>query len=60
MYQNCNIGQTQFLLNYDFTAPKNHTTRLISIFVGSIPQEELIRRKYCDNWSAHVSPGNYA
>ena len=42
MYQNYNIGQTQFILNYDFTVPENHITRLINIFVDSIPQEELL------------------
>lgn len=44
MYQNYNIGQTQFILNYDFTVPKNHITRLINIFVDSIPQEELLEK----------------
>ena len=44
MYQNYNIGQTQFILNYDFTVPKNHITRLTNIFVDSIPQEELLEK----------------
>ena len=29
MYQNYNIGQTQFILNYDFTVPQNHIIRLL-------------------------------
>lgn len=29
MYPNYDIGQTQFILNYGFTVPKNHITRLI-------------------------------
>lgn len=45
MYQNYNTGQTQFILNYDFTVPKNHITRLIDIFVDSIPQEVLLEHK---------------
>lgn len=42
MYQNYITGQTQFVLNYDFDVPENHIVRLISTFVDSIPQKELL------------------
>ncbi|APR27987.1 IS1182 family transposase [Pediococcus acidilactici] len=42
MYQNYITGQLEFVLNYEFTVPKNHIVRLIDAFVDSIPQEVLL------------------
>ena len=42
MYQNYTIGQTEFVLNYNYDLPQNHVARLISAFVDSIPQEVLL------------------
>ena len=42
MYQNYTIGQTEFVLNYNYDLPQNHVARLISDFVDSIPQDVLL------------------
>ena len=42
MYQNYITGQTEFALSYEFKVPKDHITRLIDVFVDSIPQEVLL------------------
>lgn len=42
MYQNYTIGQTEFVLNYNYDLPRNHVARLISDFVDSIPQDVLL------------------
>ena len=42
MYQNYTIGQTEFVLNYNYDLPQNHIARLISDFVDSIPQNVLL------------------
>ena len=42
MYQNYTIGQTEFVLNYNYGLPQNHVARLISDFVDSIPQDVLL------------------
>ncbi|MEY8441323.1 hypothetical protein AALA17_01490 [Lactobacillaceae bacterium 24-114] len=36
------MGQTEFVLNYDYNVPQNHLVRLINAFVDSIPQEVLL------------------
>lgn len=42
MYQNYTIGQTEFVLNYNYDLPQNHVARLISDFVDSIPQDVIL------------------
>ena len=36
MYQNYTIGQTEFVLKYNYDLPQNHVARLISDFVVKI------------------------
>ena len=42
MYQNYTTGQTEFVLNFDFTVSSTHIVRLIDAFVDSIPSEILL------------------
>ena len=42
MYQNYITGQTEFVLNFDFTISSTHIVRLIDAFVDSIPDEILL------------------
>ena len=42
MYQNYTTGQTEFVLNFDFTVSSTHIVRLIDAFVDSIPNEILL------------------
>lgn len=42
MYQNYITGQTEFVLNFDFTISSTHIVRLIDAFVDSIPNEILL------------------
>ena len=42
MYQNYTTGQTEFVLNFDFTISSTHIVRLIDAFVDSIPSEILL------------------
>ena len=42
MYQNYITGQTEFVLNFDFTVSNTHIARLIDAFVDSIPSEVLL------------------
>lgn len=44
MYQNYTTGQTSLSLTLDFSLPKNHIASVISSFVDSIPENELIDR----------------
>ncbi|WHS05460.1 IS1182 family transposase [Ligilactobacillus salivarius] len=43
MYQNYTTGQTEFVLNFDFTVSSTHIVRLIDAFVDSIPNEILLK-----------------
>lgn len=43
MYQNYTTGQTEFVLNFDFTISSTHIVRLIDAFVDSIPNEILLK-----------------
>lgn len=43
MYQNYITGQTEFVLNFDFTVSSTHIVRLIDAFVDSIPNEILLK-----------------
>lgn len=43
MYQNYTTGQTEFVLNFDFTVSNAHIVRLIDAFVDSIPNEVLLQ-----------------
>ena len=42
MYQNYTTGQTEFILNFDFTVSSTHIVRLIDAFVDSIPNKILL------------------
>lgn len=55
MYQNYTIGQTEFVLNYNYDLPQNHIARLISDFVDSIPQDVLL-----EDSGPFIASSNYA
>ncbi len=46
MYKQYNTPETAFVLNLDFDISPTHDARFISLFVDSIPDEELFPKPH--------------